>query len=490
MAKRTAVIDIGSNSARMVVFEKSSRFAYHLIKEIKSRVRIGEGAYENDGILQAKPLQRTYDALEGFKNIITTLKCKKTLCVATSALRDAPNSSFFLQRIKKDLGIDIKIIDGKKEAYYGGIAATNLLVRANNATTIDIGGGSTELALIRNRKVVDTISINIGTVRLKELFLDKCASKEDIEEYIEQKIQEIPPYFQNENMIVIGGTTRSLSEIIMKYINYPLNTVHGFKYILEEQIDFIRAIKNAQTSQLGKFNIKKDRIDTIREGLYIFDAISQKLKVKNITTSGAGVREGIYLCDLLRNSNHTFNPNFKLSMRSLIDRFGEKDRQNSSIVRYTKDLFASLEYLHQIDEKYLDILTASAKLYNIGIKLNFYQKNLHSYYFIINNLNFGYSHKDKILIAILIKYHMKKLPSKDDLKAYEGLLPDIKIVNWLSFILSLSNCLHKDLSKNKFEFEYSNHTLHVKSIKKLYLAKECIKKLAKPASFAIVLNQS
>jgi len=488
VSKRTAIIDIGSNSIRMAVFEKSSHFAYHLIKEIKSRVRIGEGAYENGGILQTKPLQRTRDALEGFKNIITTLKCKKVLCVATSALRDAPNSSSFLKMIKKDLGINIKIIDGKKEAYCGGIAATNLLVRINNATTVDIGGGSTELALIQEGKVVDTASINIGTIRLKELFLDKHASKEDIEKFINQIMQEIPISFENENMIVIGGTTRSLSEMIMKHINYPLDTVHGFKYVLKEQINFIRDIKNSQTSRLNKFDIKKDRIDTIREGLYIFDAICQKLEAKNITTSGVGVREGIYLCDLLRNSNHSFNPNFKLSLRSLSDRFNSKDRQNNSIVRYTKELFISLEYLHQIDKKYVDILATSAKLYNIGISLNFYQKNLHSFYFIINNLNFGYSHRDKILIAILIKYHMKKLPSKDDLSAYEDLLPDIKIVNWLSFILSLSNCLHKDLVDDKFKFEYSNHTLHIKSTKKLYLAKECIKKLAKPASFAIVLN--
>jgi len=487
MSKRTAIIDIGSNSIRMAVFEKSSHFAYHLIKEIKSRVRIGEGAYENGGILQDIPLQRAYDALEGFKNIIKTLKCQKVLCVATSALRDAPNSSLFIKNI---LDIKIKIIDGKKEAYYGGIAATNLLVRTNNATTIDIGGGSTELALIENGRVVDTISINIGTVRLKELFLDKHAPSTDIVSYIKEIIDSIPKSFKNKNMIVIGGTTRSLSENIMKKIDYPLDTVHGFKYELSEHIDYIRQIKTSGASSLSKFNIKKDRIDTIREGLYIFEQICIKLGTKNITTSGVGVREGVYLCDLLRNSNHTFAPNFKLSLRSLIDRFGEKDRGNDSIVRYAKDLFSTLKHIHQIDEKYLDILIASVKLYNIGIRLNFYQKNLHSFYFILNNLNFGYSHKDKILIAILIKYHMKKLPSKDDLRAYEDLLPDIKIVNWLSFILSLSNCLHRDLSKNKFVFEYSNHTLHVKSTKKLYLAKECIKKLAKPASFAIVLNQS
>jgi len=488
VAKRTAIIDIGSNSIRMTVFEKSSHFAYHLIKEVKSRVRIGEGAYENSGILQDIPLQRAYDALEGFKNIIKTLKCQKILCVATSALRDAPNSSLFIKKIKNELDIKIKIIDGNKEAYYGGIAATNLLYQISNATTIDIGGGSTELALIENGRVLNTISINIGTVRIKELFLDKHSPSADIVSYVREVISTIPKSFKSENMIVIGGTTRSLSENIMKKINYPLDTVHGFKYELSEHIDFIRQIKTSQIFSLNKFNIKKDRVDTIREGLYIFDEISKKLNTKNIITSGVGIREGVYLCDLLRNSNHTFAPNFKLSLRSLIDRFSEKNRGNDSIVRYAKDLFLSLRYIHQIDEKYIDILATSAKLYNIGIKLSFYQKNLHSFYFILNNLNFGYCHKDKILIAILIKYHMKKLPSKDDLKAYEDLLPDIKIVNWLSFILSLSNCLHKDLVDDSFEFEYSNHTLHIKSKKKLYLAKECIKKLAKPASFAIVLN--
>ena len=488
MAKRTAVIDIGSNSARMVIFEKSSHFAYHLIKEIKSRVRIGEGAYENGGVLQDIPMQRTYDALEGYRNIIQTLKCKKVFCVATSALRDAPNSPVFIKRVRLGLGINIKIIDGKQEAYYGGVAAKNLLKPFKNATTIDIGGGSTELALIENSNIIDKISLDIGTVRLKELFLDKHTSSNEIKNYIQNVLINLPEYFSNENLIVIGGTTRYFSELIMKKIDYPLKTVHGFEYKLDNHIEFARDIKNSTILELKNFGIKKDRIDTIREGLFIFDEITKKLNTKHIITSGVGVREGVYLCDLLRNSNHSFPQNFKLSLNSLIDRFGIKDRQNSSIVRYCKDLFHALSYLHQIDDKYLYLLATSAKLYNIGIRLNFYEKNLHSYYFIINSLNYGFSHKEKILIALLIKYHMKKLPSIEDLKAYENLLPNIKIVNWLSFILSLSNCLHKDLMDDKFSFEFKNHTLHIKSRKKLYLAKECIKKLAKPASFAIVLN--
>ena len=488
MAKRTAVIDIGSNSARMVIFEKSSHFAYHLIKEIKSRVRIGEGAYENGGVLQDIPLQRAYDALEGYRNIIRTLKCNKVFCVATSALRDAPNSLYFIKKVKSGLGINIKIIDGKQEAYYGGVAAKNLLKPCKNATTVDIGGGSTELALIKDNKIVDKISIDIGTVRLKELFLDKNTPNIEIKNYIKNSLVNLPESFSNENLITIGGTTRYFSELIMKKINYPLKTVHGFEYKLDNYIEFAKNIKNSTITDLKNFGIKKDRIDTIREGLYIFNEITKKLNSKHIITSGVGVREGVYLCDLLRNSHHNFPQNFKLSLNSLIDRFGIKDRRNSSIVRYCKDLFHALSYLHQMDDKYLYLLTTSAKLYNIGIGLNFYEKNLHSYYFIINGLNYGFSHKEKILIALLIKYHMKKLPSMEDLKAYENLLPDIKTVNWLSFILSLSNCLHKDLLDDKFSFKYKNHTLYIKSRKKLYLAKECIKKLAKPASFAIVLN--
>ncbi len=488
MAKRTAVIDIGSNSVRMVVFEKSSRFAFHLIKEIKSRVRISEGAYENGGVLQDIPLQRTFDALEGYKNIIQTLKCRKVLCVATSALRDAPNSSVFTKKVRQRLGIDIKIINGEKEAYLGGIAAINLLMPLKNATTLDIGGGSAELSQIKDGKVVNTLSINIGTVRLKELFLDKHLKTEDTLKYIEQKIKLLPKSFKNNTLVVIGGTTRYFSELIMRKIDYPLDTIHGFEYRLCDHLELLREIRDSQTANLKKLGIKKDRVDTVREGLYIFDAICKKLEIKDIITSGVGVREGVYLCDLLRNSNHMFNANFKPSLKSLIDRFGTKNRRNNSIVRYSRDLFNTLSYIHQVDNKYLSILLTSAKLYNIGIELNFYQKNLHSFYFIINGLNYGFSHSDKILIALLIKYHMKKLPSIKDLKSYKNLLPDIKVVNWLSFILSLSNCLHKDLADNKFSFEYSNHTLHIKSDKKLYLAKECIKKLAKPASFAITLE--
>ena len=490
MAKRTAIIDIGSNSARMVVFQKSSSYAFHLIKEVKSRIRIGQGAYENDGRLQAVPMQRAYNALEDFSKIIKNLKCQKTFCVATSALRDAPNAKDFIKKIKKDLGLNIKIIDGEKEAYYGALSSINLLKPIQNATTLDIGGGSTELAKIENGKIIDTISIDIGTVRLKELFFDKPNKLEEAQKFIFQKIKDLPEHFQSNTIIGIGGTIRAFSDIVMAKMDYPLKTLHCFEYNIQEYQYLISQIIKVNATELKNFNVRKDRYDTMREGCAIFDALVNFLKAKHLITNGAGVREGVYLEDLLRTSNQQFPANFSISVKSLSDRFTKNPKESLYISKIALELFDALAYIHQIDAKYKKELNIAAKLYSVGRSLSFYQEHLHSFYFIINNLNYNFSHKEKVLIALLVKYHTKKLPSFEDVKAYEVLLPKIEVVNWLSFIISLAKCLNSNLGNIPLKFNYENHTLHIKSSQKLFLAKECIKKLVKPASFAIVIEKS
>ncbi|MCL4433121.1 MAG: Ppx/GppA family phosphatase, partial [Epsilonproteobacteria bacterium] len=171
MAQCTAIIDIGSNSMRMAVVQKTSRFAFHIIHEVKSSVRLGEAVYTNGGNLQKSAMDRTASALGEFLLIARSFKARKILCVATSALRDAPNASEFISRIRQEHSLSIKVIDGAREAYLGGMACANLLPPMN-AISVDVGGGSSEFAQMSNGKVEKMFSLNIGTVRLKELFMD------------------------------------------------------------------------------------------------------------------------------------------------------------------------------------------------------------------------------------------------------------------------------------------------------------------------------
>ena len=163
MAKRTAVIDLGSNSMRMAIFERTSRLAFFILAEYKTKVRLGEGGYGSNNEISEASMQKALKAFSEFASIIKSYKCSKVLCVGTSALRDAPNSGVLISLLRKNLGINLKVIDGKEEATFGAIAATNLLHKVDECVTIDIGGGSTELARISKGKIVDVLSLDIGT---------------------------------------------------------------------------------------------------------------------------------------------------------------------------------------------------------------------------------------------------------------------------------------------------------------------------------------
>ncbi len=489
MAKRTAVIDIGSNSARMVVYERTSRYGFYLLNETRSRVRISEGAYEKKGYLQPAAIERACRALSQFLSIAKSYKSRKILCIATSAVRDAPNRKAFIKRVEKELGLKIKVIDGQKEAYLGGLAAANLLP-ISDAVTVDIGGGSTDLALIRDKKVVAVHSMNLGTVRLKELFFDKKKPVEAAEAYIEEALSTLPESFKNGTAVGIGGTARAITKAIMQRDDYTVEKIHAFRFSASDEMKFLKKIANASVLKLSKYGIKKDRLDTIRPGALILMKVLEKISAKEVISSGAGVREGLFLSDLLRGSNHLFPANFDPSVRSLMDRFCTDTRLAANIASTASTLFEALSTPFDLPEALLKHLQVAAKLSRIGIRLDFYGYHRHSAYMVLNDLDYGFMHEDMILIATLIRFNKRRLPKNSFTKPYKKLLPDPDVLSWLSYIVSLAQAIHASNSYGTIKANYKKGVLSIEAPFDTYLAAERIKELEKPGSIAVKLTTS
>jgi len=490
MAKRTAIIDIGSNSARLVIFERSSHYGFHLICEQKSKVRIGEGAYEKEGYLQPVGIERAFLALQSFIYTIQKYQVHKTICVATSALRDAPNGNLFVKWIKKELGLNIKVIDGKQEARFGAIAANNLLP-LNDAVTIDIGGGSSDMALIRNGRIVDTFSLNLGTVRLKELFFDKeCSVKESnfrARAFIYQALEALPETFRHSLAVGIGGTARTLSKGIMRRSSHPLDKLHAFTYEVEAWHDYLEAIPKSSAKGLKKFNLKKSRYDTIREGTLIFHEILSHIGAEQVISSAVGVREGVFLDQMLKEEGLTFPKDINPSVTSILDRFHpliKLEQKNKGKLKIASKLYSVMQKEIKDNERYKAELRWALKLSYIGELLNVYNSHETAFYIAIQELNYGFTHEEMILISSLLRMHGRELlyqPLVDEYSEKKALL-------WLSFIYTLTVFLHENSHSAQIDFSYEDKTLTITSDQPLYLAKEKIKKLEKPVPFAIIIK--
>ncbi|RDU65328.1 Ppx/GppA family phosphatase [Helicobacter didelphidarum] len=470
MAKITTIIDIGSNSARMAVFQKTSRYGFHLIYELKSKVRISEGSYEHNSYLQPPAMQRAIEALKEFKCVSDSLKSKKLICVATSAIRDAPNKNEFIARVKRECGIHIKVIEGAKEAYFGAIACANLLHK-KSGITIDIGGGSTELACIENGEIKTMISLNLGSIRLKELFFDHGQTQEAYQytrEYVRNNIVEVLSFCQHSSlhnnlyMFGIGGSIRAYAKYEMNLESYMFNFLHGYELYARTILPHLDDIVHSTPQGLFEKGFEESRIDSIRPGLLILQVILEELQAQKLIISGVGVREGVFLHDMLRNHKGKIPNNINPSVRSLQDIFLTSVDDSKMINRHSRKLFVLLSERYSLQNHYLQNLEIAGKLYNVGTNFNFYQAHKHSAYIALNSLNYGLSHKERYTIAMLLEYSHKKRP-KIPSASEEDLLPSHDTLQILSFIFAISVTLAKE--KNViFELQDSTLYVHINSL--------------------------
>jgi exopolyphosphatase/guanosine-5'-triphosphate,3'-diphosphate pyrophosphatase len=210
-----------------------------------------------------------------------------------------------------------------------------------------------------------------------------------------------------------------------------------------------------------------------------------------VISSAVGVREGVFLDQLLKDDNLKFPSNINPSIVSILDRFKplvtiEKKRKTK--LKLASTLYSVLQKGINDNKQYEKELLWAVKLSSIGQTLTIYRSHQHAFYIAMQELNYGFTHEEILLISSLLRMFGKELLNKPLFEHYETLLPPKQTILWLSFIYTLTVLLHEASNSANITFEYENQTLRIHSNKPLYLAKEKVKALEKPIPFAIIIE--
>lgn len=299
-----AVIDIGSNTVRLSVYKVHGEKVTNLFNE---KEQASLKTYVKDGILSEKGIDRLVSTLKKFKAVVDNFEDIDELHpFATATIRDAANRSEILDRVKKEVGLDIEIISGEEEAKLAFIGASSS-VEVSRGILTDIGGGSSEVVIIDQNKVIKSTSLPIGSLSafndyVDGLFLNKD-EKKDIDTAVKDLLESNKMYREEQELLcAVGGTARATLKFYNEYYNESsYNTVMEASKLNDMIKEFIE--KEPRDILDAILAVKPDRVHTLLPGMVILNRLTKYFYCEKISISQTGVREGYVYNKLLGRNN-------------------------------------------------------------------------------------------------------------------------------------------------------------------------------------------
>jgi exopolyphosphatase / guanosine-5'-triphosphate,3'-diphosphate pyrophosphatase len=421
--ERLAVIDMGSNSWRLVVygFERGTPW-WTLTDEIREAVRIGAGMGE-ERTLKPEPMDRALHTAAVFAAFCRASGVERVEAVATSAIRDAGNRDELLGAIRERTGLEVRVISGSEEARYGYIAIANSTT-LEDGFGIETGGGSIQLMRIEGRRLVSSESLPLGSVHVSEEFLpgEKAPAKQlkALREHVASELERLPWWHGGGELAGIGGTIRNLATAAQKRMDYPDLEVQGFLLTRDALEELIEVLADKPASKRGSVRgIKPDRADVILGGALVLAAAMETGGFDAMEVSEAGLREGIFLERLLEDRDPPlFEDVRRASVENLAHRYNSQPRHVDHVAKLSLELYDALGAagLHDLGAQERELLWAGCQLHDIGTAIDYDDHHRHSYYLILNAGLPGFSPRELVLVGLIARYHRKGRPDASELR--------------------------------------------------------------------------
>ncbi len=331
-----AIVDIGSNSVRLVAYQALSRAPTPIFNE-KAMCGLGKGVVTS-GRLPEEGVEKALKALRRYRALCETMGVADTEVVATAAARDAENGPAFLEAASAAIGREILLLSGKREAELSALGVISAIHEPNGVVG-DLGGGSLELIDVKEKHLGKGVTLPLGGLALMDA---SRRSPREATRIARKAITDAKPleHLKGRTFYAVGGTWRSLAKLHMRQRNYPLGVMHNYRIQTNEAHDFAALVEHVDSEAIEDINlVSAARRPLLAYGAIVLDEIIRRAKPKEIVISAAGVREGI-LYERLSEAERSIDP-LLAGSRELEAMFARAPGYGDDLIAWTDAFMAS-----------------------------------------------------------------------------------------------------------------------------------------------------
>jgi exopolyphosphatase / guanosine-5'-triphosphate,3'-diphosphate pyrophosphatase len=419
-----AVIDLGSNTGRIVVFRSAGHASLEIVWDSKVPLRLIR-ELDARGRLKPKGIDRTLRALRDFRAVAEGTGASRVLAVATSAAREVADGPSLIRCIRRETGVRVRILDAEAEARLAFLGAVyGLPVR--HGLLVDLGGGSLQIVRFRDRRLLRSWSLPLGALRLSDQFIasrrPSAGMMRKLRAHLNGRLKKerIPALAADECLIGTGGTIRNLAKIESRHPGFPILRLHGHVLTrgrLGQVASLLTARRPAALVSLP--GLSKDRAESITAGCVTVETVMDLLGARELLVSGQGLREGLLLDEMGRKLPGVGTVR-RTSMADLSSRFASwnavrAERRADLAERF----FRRLEGKKARDMR--ELLGFAAQVLDIGRSIDYYQRHQHAAMILRSTNLLGFSHREIALLSAVVEFAGDPGAS---LKRYRPLLSD------------------------------------------------------------------
>jgi len=456
-----AAINIGSYEVEMKIFELSSRYGIKEIDHIRHRIELGKESY-NTGKLSYELMEELCEVLLDYKHIMETYMADDVRVCATSAIREIENAFITVDQIYLRTGLKVEILSNSEQRFIGykSIAskeqAFNKIIQKGTAI-VDIGGGSIQISLFDNDKLVTTQNIKLGNIRIRERLADLEKETTHLEVLIEELIYKELFNFKKmflkdreiRNMIMVGDD--HISDMLGSNVKQKGITTFNKEELAKLHNEIV---KRSPSDIADRYSIPLEQASLMLPSSTIFKCFIETIGIETIWSPGLNLSDGLAYDYAEKNKiikmEHNFEHDIIAAARNISKRYLGNKNHISAIENICNTIFNSMKKIHGMTKREQLILQIAAILHGCGKYISLSNVAECSYNIIMSTEIIGLSHAEREVIANVAKFNTKTFSYREILYGISGITEkDAILITKLTAILRVANALDRS-HKQKF----------------------------------------